>query len=303
MYINAVLQQTGPSNPARPRLEGERDVVNALLNGSEYIPQQEDNIRHTNKADIVRTANLYLVHPVIQALWAHPKYNGTLVSQSEDFQHGTRTDITFMKVGLNQVHRTFFILEYKRRGMIHGSDFHIQGGVIPVPPSLQQILPQNVNAQQFARAILYPVNPGQKPTQAQKTAVQSIPAPYITPGPSGNNLASTFEENPMRLITQAAAYTVHHSTRYVALFNYDNLICCYFPWLDPTISPEDNEDLNKNLAGEYPVEIEIYPSNSVEQRLALLGIMWTALENTPWADIIGRVVCSIAMKERVPSWL
>ncbi|KAK2616042.1 hypothetical protein N8I77_002759 [Diaporthe amygdali] len=170
----------------------------------------------------------------------------------------------------NQVHRDFFIMEFKRRGMIDGRDFQ---QTVPFP--------QNTDPQAFYRHILEPVAPGQKPTQSQKAAVQAIPAQTV-PGPIANrSQPTTFKAGPMKLITQAAAYAVHHSTRYVALFNYDCLICCYFPWVDPTISPDANKNLNEEFAGEFPVEVDVYPGDSPDLRLALLGIMWTAIENTP----------------------
>lgn len=154
--------------------------------------------------------------------------------------------------------------------MIDGSDFQI-----PVP------VPQNTDPRAFYRGILEPVAPGQKPTQLQKAAVQAIPAQTV-PGPDRNRTQpSTFKSGPMKLITQAAAYAVHHSTRYVALFNYGYLICCYFPWVDPTIDPDANEDLNEELAGEFPLEVDVYPGDSPDLRPALLGIMWTAIENNP----------------------
>lgn len=272
-----LTNQSLPQSPPQllPALQASLAAADTLLLGHEYIPEREDNIRHTNEADVVRTANLYLIHPVIQALWSHPKYHKSLVSQSEDTQHGTRTDITFMKVGPaqpagHQVHRDFFILEFKRRGMIDGRDFQQP---VPVPP--------RTDPQAFYRGILAPVAAGQKPTQAQKAAVQAIPSSTVAAPVPNRMQPTTFKPGPMKLITQAAAYAVHHSTRYVALFNYDCLICCYFPWVDPTRTSNANEDLNLELAGEYPVEVDVYPGNSSDVRLALLGIMWTAIEDTP----------------------
>lgn len=279
-YANLVLQQAQQGQQPQisiPALQAGLAAADALLSGSEYVPEKEDNIRHTNEADVVRTANLYLIHPVIQALWSHPKYHRSLVSQSEDTQNGTRTDVTFMKlgpappVGHQQVHRDFFILEFKRRGMIDGDDFE---HTIPVP--------RGTAPQVFYRGILQPVAPKGKPTQSQKAAVQAISPPAVgAPVPNRTQPTTFFKAGPIKLITQAAAYAVHHSTRYVALFGYDCLICCYFPWVDPATSPSDNEKLNEDLKGEYPVEVDVYPGTSPDVRLALLGIMWTAIEDTP----------------------
>lgn len=272
-YTNMLLPQCHHS--LRPDLQADLQAADALLLGHECIPEREDNIRHTNEADIVRTANLYLTHPVIQALGSHPRYRKTLVSQSEHVRQGTRTDITFKKLcpiqsAGNQVHRDFFILEFKRRGMMDVDDFQQR---VPVPP--------NTDPQSFYRGILEPVAPGRKPTQSQKAAAQAIPSQTVASPVLNRTQPTTFKAGPMKLLTQAAAYAVHHSTRYVALFNYDCLVCCYFPWVDPTRDSDANKRLNLELAGEYPVEVDVYPGNSPDVRLTLLGIMWTAVEEIP----------------------
>lgn len=42
-------------------------------------------------------------------------------------------------------------------------------------------------------------------------------------------IRNCFPRNVMNHIKQSAAYSILHCRRYVALFNYDYLILCYFP--------------------------------------------------------------------------
>lgn len=145
-------------------------------------------------------------------------------------------------------------------------------------------LPRNgqfANQQAFNTHILMPVAPGGQPTQTQIAAVQSVQAPVIQ-GPNPTQAQSMFEPDPIKLMTQAATYAIYHRTRYVALFNYDYLICCHFPWLDPTSSVRVLKDVNEDSNGEYPVEVEMYRGDDPEVRHALLGFMWTAIEDTPF---------------------
>lgn len=238
------------------------DAVDSFLNNRQFVPQTEDNIRHTNEADVVRTANLYLIHPVIQALWSHPYYHAGLISQSEDSQNGTRTDITLTKVNRNQLHRSFAVVEFKRRGAIAGQSFMHN---LQMPPNTGF-----TNPQAYLAHIVAPVAAGQQPTAQQLAAIRSVPLTRFTSG-------------PLTLIKQATAYAIEHRTRFIVLFNYDWLICCYFPWLDPTKSANQLLQENRASLSEFPVELDMYEksTNAQEMRLALLGFLWTAIENTP----------------------
>lgn len=64
---------------------------NHFSNNGAFLPKFEGNIAHNNEAGVVRTAALYLIHPVAQALWACPDYYKTFASQSEDTSQRTRT--------------------------------------------------------------------------------------------------------------------------------------------------------------------------------------------------------------------
>lgn len=178
----------------QPLFQAAINADDLFVTGVHSIPQTEENLRHTNEADVVRSANLYLIHPVIQALSSHPSYFQGLVSQSEDWKNKTQTDITFMKVGFPQpasaqVHRDFFIMELKRRGMIKASYFRHS---IPLPRN-----GQFANQQAFNTHILMPVAPGRQPTQTQIAAVQSVQAPVIQglirrkPNPCLNQIRSS----------------------------------------------------------------------------------------------------------------
>lgn len=263
--------QPAPTTAQRNAWQASVNRANVFLGDVQKIPETEKNIQHGNEADIVRTATLYLVHPVIQALCAHPSYQDCLISKSEDTQGGTRTDVTFKKVYFNQAGqqktRSFAILEFKRRGAIQGDDFRHQalgppGSVLPASNTLYVAI-------------------GQVPSPQQLAAVTAI----VPPAPPNPNIPRTmFTGGPLALIKQATAYSIEHRTQYVVLFNYDWMICCYFPWLDPTKSKVTLSANNRASQGEFPVEVDIYrysPANVAEMRLALLGFMWTAIENTP----------------------
>lgn len=100
-----------------------------------------------------------------------------------------------------------------------------------------------------------------------------------------------FSNNTLSHIKQAAAYSIIHRTRYVALFNYDYLVLCYFPWLDIT---QSNATLRANNQAQqnYPVETDVYPMSVIdpqtqtqqpnpEVRLALLGFLQAGYESAP----------------------
>lgn len=249
-------------------------AVNSFLSNSQFIPETEINIRHANEADVVRTANLYLIHLVLQALSAHPSYHTLLVSQSEDTQGKTRTDLTFQFSTLNTL-RSFAVVEFKRRGAIEGHGFqHLQN--VPVP--------QTLNQQQYFAQILMPIAAGQRPTAQQLAHARRVPATAQRKPGTNDPLTHRFSTGPLHLIQQATAYAMQHSIRYVALFNYDWLICCYFPWLDTSKDHKDLVAENRASNGEFPVEVDMYSLATADWhliRLALLGLMWTAIEQIP----------------------
>ncbi|KAG8166990.1 hypothetical protein KVR01_002679 [Diaporthe batatas] len=216
----------------------------AFLN--ERIYNKEQPIQHRNEADIVRTSALYLIHPVSQALNTHSMLNGTLSSQCEDNKtRGVRTDMTFLRAAQPEP-RPFAVFEYKRRTIIASSRLN---------------------------AAVRPYNPAAATAAADLAAILTSLTPPGVPRP-----ISAFEGGSLHLIKQASAYAIKKSTRYVAMFDYDHLICFYFPELDHTVPPGAAVPPQVN---NY-VEIDVYPfAQSNQMRLALLGFLAEAYENTP----------------------
>jgi hypothetical protein len=64
------LNQPGLTPAQIAEIQETVDSARIFANNQEFIPGREANINHHNEADIVRTASLYLLHPVGQALWS-----------------------------------------------------------------------------------------------------------------------------------------------------------------------------------------------------------------------------------------
>lgn len=252
-----------------------------FLNNQDFIPEREGNISHKVEADVVRTAGLYLLHPVLQALWACPDYFKCFTSQAEDVKGATRTDITFYKLGgPNRPLRDFAVVEFKRRGVIDGNAF---------PHDNQLVMPTaHVNNRQaFLQQVLAPYVPNTPNTpNTQGPHLAWLAAKQALDEIERKNPRHKFTNSTEKLIKQAAAYSIQHRTRYVALFDYDFLVCCYFPWLDTTQSQQTLENNNRVLKEKYPVEVDIYPiqgqngAANPDVRFALLGFLWDAMLNT-----------------------
>lgn len=222
----------------------------ALLNHfiNEFIYNKEISIQHRNEADVVRTAALYLLHPVSQALNAHPSAHGAFSSQCEDTSvDGVRTDIAYFKPTTGTSDRAFAIIEFKRRTIIKISELN--------------------------RAIQ--IYDPTAPTAA--TDLANIEA-AIPAKDTGQTHRSFFMRDSHHLLKQAASYATLLRTRYVAIFDWDHLVCLYFPELDHTARKPDSTG---GVNGNY-VEIDVYPtSESHRMRLALLGFLEHAFVNTP----------------------
>lgn len=108
---------------AAPRAREAIAYAEAFLNKRYSVPEKEVNIHHSNEADIVRSANLYLIHPVLLAISAHPRYYHKVVSKSEDIQGDTRTDITLYEPRPGGASRGFLVSEYKMRQTFKGYAF------------------------------------------------------------------------------------------------------------------------------------------------------------------------------------
>lgn len=306
-YLNAVqpgramqYQQWLNSGTApaaqQPHLQLAVNYAFGFLNNHAFLPEQEGNIAHNNEADVVRSAALYLIHPVAQALWACPDYFKGFASQSEDTELRTRTDLTFYKIEpptpqRPQIRaRDFAVVEFKRRGWIKGEHFSHEDS-LRVPTAHAQ------NRQQFFQAILTSFSPNVPNTQANPNA-QAQHQAWLNAQQAFNDVVAEnrltghcFSRNALNHIKQAAAYSILHRTRYVALFNYDYLVLCYFPWLDTT---KDAATLrfNNQAHQDYPVETDVYPISVMnpqtntrqpnpEVRLALLGFLQDGFLSAP----------------------
>ncbi|KAL1863059.1 hypothetical protein Daus18300_008215 [Diaporthe australafricana] len=145
----AQQQQLVAANPQQAANAGQtiqwaRNLLQRLNN--EFIYNKESAILHRNEADVVRTAALYLIHPVCQALDSFYRYNNTISSQCEDFMQGLRTDISFYRtVQPAAVQRCFAVVEFKRRTLIRPDAFQ---------KALQQYDPTAPNAPQRLTAIV-----------------------------------------------------------------------------------------------------------------------------------------------------
>lgn len=168
---------------------------------------------------------MYLIHPVCQALNAHPLAHGGFSSQCEDNSvDGVRTDITYFKPTTGSIDRAFAVIEYKRRTVVKSAE--LTNAVKAYDPAALTA------AADLARI------------RASIPAVQA-----------GQLHASFFIGDSHRLLKQASAYAIQHRTRYVALFDYDHLVCLYFPELDHTA----NLVTIMGKATEKYVEIDVYP--------------------------------------------
>lgn len=222
---------------------------------SEFIHDKEGAIIHGNESDVVRTAAMYLIHPISQVLWAHADYRNAFCNQGEHTLGNkntglVRADLTFSKAAIPGSTRVFAVVEFKRRTMIRPSEF---GNTLQPNQWPQGYDHSNPNHQQQARQ-------------------------YATNFPS-----TLFRDGALWLIKQAGSYATKYRTRYVALYNYDYLICCYFPQIDPS---QSSANLTNSGVGSF-VELDIYPfydqngNISTEMRLALLGFLEEALVETP----------------------
>lgn len=96
----------------------------------EHLYMQERATQHRNEADVVRSAAMYLVHPVMAVLDADPITSGAIVLHAEDasvvnnnITSTVRTDITFYRYNPVGDDRPICVMEFKRRGVIRPDQF------------------------------------------------------------------------------------------------------------------------------------------------------------------------------------
>lgn len=187
----------------------------------------EDTFRHKNEGDVVRAAALYLIHPANQALSVSPKMTKTFVCQSEFTQQKVRSDLTYWKTISASSRKQFAVVEFKKRSSIVPGEF----------------------------------------TKAAKHTAAAAPTPAdITKwaNVAYQEMNSTcFGGNSRMLLKQAASYAVAHECKYVALFDWDNLVLIKFV------------KLSGQSVGEY-CETTVIPSTSKDIRAALTGFLYDA---------------------------
>jgi hypothetical protein len=220
-------------------------AVTAVQQGlhQHYMPSDEDLFVHRAEADVVRSAALYLLHPVNMAL--NLRSLVTYKCCSEFKKNTVRCDIVYSRrVGNTNTTTPFAVVEFKNRGVVDRNQ-HPWDQALTSNRTTGALLTQQV----FAAA---PFNGdidevvGQAPTNA---------AGEIT----------YFEENPLILLKQAASYAITYRTRYVALFDWDTLILVYF-----------NDLSVANKFGGDGVQTTVI-RNKGQMRLALLGFLELAL--------------------------
>lgn len=107
----------------------------------EHLYMKEKAMRHHNESDVVRTAAMYLLHPVMGALDAVPNMNGGFMLQSENVIKSIRTDITFYRYSNTGPNRAIAVLEFKRRGVLRPDQFdNAMGTAAPAPPNTTNTL-------------------------------------------------------------------------------------------------------------------------------------------------------------------
>lgn len=252
----------------------------AFRNKKYFIPEREDNIFHSNEADVVRSADLYLIHPVMQALAAHPRYHRCVISRSEDTLKDSRTDMTFYIPVQSGDHLPFAVVEYKKRQAFQAAGFNHEAMIPPALRASVQVLQAEFDQHCF-------MNLQTPSAQSQDTFKRLFEGCGVKADDSDSTLFKGSENN---LIKQAASYMVAYRVRHVALFNWDCMVLCYFPWLDRSKSLQQLEGdyrgarATKNtaarLATPYPVEVDIYPHDDPNTRLALMAFMQHAWEDT-----------------------
>ncbi|CAP71805.1 uncharacterized protein PODANS_6_7520 [Podospora anserina S mat+] len=165
----------------------------------ETVSLREDAVHHGSEGDVVRSAAMYLLHPINQALSTHP--NIAITCQSEASTNRIRSDITYYRHPntANPNFKAFAVVEFKKRGVI--------------------------TATEFAATIRSQTVPTQQVVDNTVAAAMALP----------HGKQTYFDGDSFVLIKQAASYAVAHRTPYVALFNWDFLVLVHFTQMTPTM--------------------------------------------------------------------
>lgn len=212
----------------------------ALLN--ENVNQREDVIRHKSEGDVVRTAALYVLHPVNQVFAAHPDTAGNVTCLAEAPSSGLRADVTYYRNPITPAKekRAFAVVEFKRRQLIEWTEFE---AAEKVPAGNSEPTVQRRN--ELSRRAM------------------------------GRNHDNTYyEKYSCKLMKQAAAYAISQRTKYVALFNWDALVLVRFqamPLTDTNNRLRSVEEVKADGVGEWCQTTTITQTQFM--RPALLGFL------------------------------
>lgn len=254
---------TAETNPPKFAHEIEQrdwiDTCNNIINGlpgneleNEGLDSKEAIMYHKCEADVVRSAALYILHPLNQALSAHPATTGAITCLAEHSSNGLRADITYFRnpavPSPGAEKRAFAVVEFKRRGLIDAGEFRT-AQKLDASHSVQDVMNQKNNI--CAKA-------------ASKTD------------------ATFYAKYSCTLMKQAAAYATAQRTRYIALFNWDVLVLVRFSGLrllDSNGRLREKDDLIIEGVGEWCQTTII--TQSERMRPALLGFLGEAFCKTP----------------------
>lgn len=216
----------------------------------QYLPCREEAMSHVSEGDVVRSASLYLIHPVNQALCAFRETTGGLTCQSEweneDPNVANRADITFLLTSqdprLNR--RPFAAIELKHRGFIFPDEFRSA----------------------YFKADVDERKEKQRCTKAIENARSTT---------SG----TAFKGNSFWGIKQAAAYAIGLNVKHVALFDWDYLVLITFPDLVVYYDEHGRHD-GSHAGDKCRITMISQARGSKVMRVALLGFLLEAFETT-----------------------
>jgi hypothetical protein len=207
-----------------------------------FMPSDEDLFAHRSEADVVRSAALYLLHPVNMALSFRGPRNYKCSSEYTGNTGGkVRSDVVFFRQNGGPNMQPMAVLEFKNRGILdHRPD--LWNNTLTAQRSTGALLTQEVLAS--ARF-------GGNLKNVVDYAPDNIELGQMT----------YFDGNPLILVKQAAAYAIVNKTRYVALFDWNTLILIHFHQLD-LVSKHCGDGIRTTIIRE-----------KAEMRLALLGFL------------------------------
>lgn len=215
----------------------------------EVLYRHENVARHNSEADVVRTAAMYVLHPINQALNSHPDTRGFVTCLAESSLNRLRADITYFKTpSTGGDRRAFAVVEFKKRQLIKSSQF----------TEAEKMLSNITENQVIANS-----NQISGRTQA-------------------NNSATYYKHYSLKLMKQASAYAILHRTKYVALFDWDVLVLVRFQPMQLLKNGRlrESEDIAVDGVGDWCQTTVV--TQSAHIRPALLGFLYEAFIATPY---------------------